>query len=98
MLRLKHLPIDTGKENIAFINKLCPEFQAEEGGGSSHRIEIHGGLHPLFVSIYVCEDSSLVGPDEIALTNQAFRQINLSEGSEVAIAPAASWAGHLLIR
>ena len=80
MLRLKHLPIDTGKENIAFINKHCPEFQAEESGGTSNRIEIHGGLQPLFVSFYVCEDDALVRPDEIALTDQAFLLINLPEG------------------
>ena len=85
MLRLKHLPIDTGKENIAFINKRCPEFQADEGGGSSNRIEIHGGLQPLFVSIYVCADDSLVKPDEIALTDQAFHLINMAEGSELVI-------------
>ncbi|MBO4520424.1 MAG: thymidine phosphorylase [Alphaproteobacteria bacterium] len=90
MLRLKHLPIDTGKENIAFISKRCAEFQAEENGGTSNRIEIHGGLQPLFVSIYVCEDDALVRPDEIALTDQAFRLINLPEGSEVAVSPATA--------
>lgn len=88
MLRLKHLPIDTGKENIVFIHKRCPEFQTDDVNLTAGRIEIHGGLQPLFASVYVCEDETIVKPDEIALTNQAFHLISMAEGSEVAISPA----------
>lgn len=88
MLRLKHLPIDTGKENIVFIHRQCPEFQTEDVGTTSNRIEIHGGLQPLFASVYVSEDETFVKPDEIALTNQAYYLINMPEGSEVAVSPA----------
>ncbi len=88
MLRLKHLPIDTGKENIVFVHKRCPEFQTDDVNLTAGRIEIHGGLQPLFASVYVCEDETIVKPDEIALTNQAFHLISMAEGSEVAISPA----------
>lgn len=88
MLRLKHLPIDTGKENIVFIHRRCPEFQTEDANMAANRIEIHGGLQPLFASVCVCDDETLVKPDEIALTNQAFHLISMAEGSEVAISPA----------
>lgn len=88
MLRLKHLPIDTGKENIVFIHKRCPEFQTDDVNLTAGRIEIHGGLQPLFASVYVCEDETIVKPDEIALTNQAFHLISMAEGSDVAISPA----------
>lgn len=88
MLRLKHLPIDTGKENIVFIHQQCPEFHIDDINMVSNRVEIHGGLQPLFASVYVCKDISLVKPDEIALTDQAFRLINMAEGSEVAISLA----------
>ncbi len=90
MLRLKHLPIDTGKENIAFIHKHCLDFSIEETNKASTRIEIHGGLQPLFASVYVSEDESFVKPDEIALTNQAYHLINLPVGSNLAISPAAA--------
>lgn len=88
MLRLKHLPIDTGKENIVFIHRRCPELQTEDASMTADRIEIHGGLQPLFASVYISDDESLVKPDEIALTDQAFRLISMAEGSEVAISPA----------
>ena len=88
MLRLKHLPVDTGKDNIVFIHRRCPEFQTEDVNMTSNRIEIHGGLQPLFASVYVCDDETLVKPDEIALTDQAYHLISMAEGSEVAISPA----------
>lgn len=88
MLLLKHLPIDTGKENIVFIHKRCPDYQTEDINMADNRIEIHGGLQPLFASVYVCADESLVKPDEIALTDQAFRLISMPEGAEVAVSPA----------
>lgn len=88
MLRLKHLPVDTGKESIVFIHRRCPEFQTEDVNMTSNRIEIHGGLQPLFASVYVCDDETLVKPDEIALTDQAYHLISMAEGSEVAISPA----------
>ena len=86
MLRLRHIAVDTGSENIAFIHKRCPELQPSEL--NSKRIEIHGGLQPLFASVYACGDDSVVKPDEIGLSDQAFRLINLPEGSELAVSPA----------
>lgn len=88
MLFVKHLSVDTGKENIVFLNRKCPEIQTEDAGMASDRIEIHGGMQPLFVSVYMCDDDTLVRPDEIGLTDQAFALLNLAEGAEVAISPA----------
>lgn len=88
MLRLKHIPIDTGKENIVFINRRCPEFQAEDVNMRNNRVEIHGGLQPVFATVYLSSDDSLVKPDEIALTNQVYHLINLPAGAEVAVSPA----------
>ena len=88
MLTLRYVPIDTGLENIVFIHKDCPEFNLDELS-ASHRVEIHGGLESLFATAYTVTDESIVAPDEIGLTEQAFRLINLPEGSAVALSPAS---------
>lgn len=87
MLRLRRVPIDTGKENIAFINRRCVEFNPDELNGSE-RVEIHGGLRPLFATVHVADDNAIVAPDEVGLCEQAFHLINLPEGSEIALSPA----------
>ncbi len=88
MLRLRRVPIDTGSENIAFIHRRCPEFQIDELNAMAHRVEIHGGLQPLFATAYACDDENIVAPDEIGLSLQAYHLINLPEGAEVAVSPA----------
>lgn len=88
MLRLRRVPIDTGRENIAFINRRCVEFQLDELNAGTNRVEIHGGLQPLFTSAFAVDDDSIVAVDEIGLCEQAFQIINLPEGSELAVSPA----------
>lgn len=87
MLRLRRVPIDTGRENIAFINRRCVDFNLDELNGAD-RVEIHGGLQPLFATVHAVDDNAIVNADEVGLCEQAFHLINLPEGSEIALSPA----------
>ena len=87
MLRLRRVPIDTGRENIAFINRRCVDFNLDELNGAD-RVEIHGGLQPLFATVHAVDDNAIVNTDEVGLCEQAFHLINLPEGSEIALSPA----------
>lgn len=88
MLTLRHVPIDTGRENVAFIHKNCTEFNLDELS-VSHRVEVHGGLESLFATAYAVTGDDIVAPNEVGLSEQAFRLINLPEGSAVALSPAS---------
>lgn len=88
MLRLRRVPIDTGRENVVFINRRNTEFRLDELNGTN-RVEIHGGLQPMFATAYPVSDNGIVAADEVGLSEQAFHLINLPEGSEVALSPAS---------
>ncbi|MCQ2965429.1 MAG: thymidine phosphorylase [Alphaproteobacteria bacterium] len=89
MLRLRKVPIDTGFQNIAFINRHCSEFQIGTINSLANRVEIHGGLQPLYANVYLVDDNNIVGPDELGLSLQPFYFINLPEGADVAISPSS---------
>ena len=56
----------------------------------TNRVEIHGGLQPIFATAYAVSDNAVVDVDEIGLCEQAFHLINLPEGSEIAVSPASA--------
>lgn len=94
MLILKHLPIKSFSENIAYIHKDCTIYKIDNIK-SMTRIEIHGGKDPVYAFVQIVDNSKFVRPDEIGLNTEAFRQINLPEGSKVTLTltpPASSLA------
>ncbi|MCQ2914842.1 MAG: thymidine phosphorylase [Alphaproteobacteria bacterium] len=89
MLKLKHLKIDTGKANAAYINRECADLQMTFVDNWAERVEIHGGIESLFADLYLVDDASIVAPNEIGLSTSTFKQLNLPEGSDLAISPAS---------
>lgn len=87
MLTLKRIPIDSYRENVAFVHRDCVDYQVNEFNATT-KVEIHGGLRPIWATVNLVEDESLVGPEDLGLSLQAYGQINLPEGAEVSIAPA----------
>lgn len=84
MLILKHLPISSFSENLAYVHKDCISYKIDEIS-SLTKIEIHGGMQPIYAFLQVVEDENIVNPNEIALNNEAFQQISLPEGANVTI-------------
>ena len=84
MLSLKHIPISSFNENLAYLHKDCTAYRVDEIK-SLTKIEIHGGVKTVYAFLQIVDDAKLVKPNEIALNNEAFNQINLPEGANISI-------------
>ena len=84
MLALKHIPIRSFNENIAYIHKDCSIYKVDNIK-SLTRIEIHGGKRPVFAFLQVVDGNKIVRPDELGLNTEAFIQTEISEGSKVTL-------------
>ncbi len=84
MLTLKNLPISSFNENLAYIHKDCVAYKVDDLSTLT-KIEIHGGVKTVYAFLQVVDDARLVKPTELALNNEAFKQINLPEGANISI-------------
>ncbi len=84
MLTLKHLPIASFNENIVYLNRNCAAYKTDDIN-SLVKIEVHGGIKTITAFLQIVDDEGLVAPDELALNDEAFRQINLPEGAKVSL-------------
>ncbi len=84
MLNLKHLPINSFNENIAYLHKDCTAYRVDDIKSLS-KIEIHGGVKPVYAFLQIVDDDKLVRPNELALNTEAFKLINLPEGANVTL-------------
>ncbi|MBW7852373.1 MAG: thymidine phosphorylase family protein [Rhodospirillales bacterium] len=87
MLKLRRIPIDTHRENVAFISRACTAYRAEEFRALA-KIEVQSGARRLLATLNLADNSALVKPDELGLSEQPFRLFGLPEGSEVSICHA----------
>lgn len=85
MLTLKHLPINSFNENIAYLHKDCAAYKLDDIKFLT-KIEIHGGAKPIYAFLQIVDDEKLVSPEELALNSEAFEQIGLPEGANINLA------------
>lgn len=88
MLTLKHLPITSFNENLAYLNRECIAYKVDDINQLT-KIEIHGGLKTVYAFLQIVDDSRLVKPNEIALNTEAFEMTSLPEGAKVSITLSA---------
>lgn len=84
MLKLKRVAIDTYRESIAYLSRACPLYRAEEFQALG-RIEVKSGSHCIPATLNIVDDPSLLAPDELGLSEEAFRLFGRAEGSHVSI-------------
>ncbi len=87
MLYLKHVPIHSFGETIAFVHKDCKIYKVDDIRALT-RVEIQGAQKPLYAFLNVVEDENLVAPDEIGLNDEAFSHLGLPEGAMVTLLQA----------
>jgi thymidine phosphorylase len=87
MLKIKHISINSLGENQAYINRNCAEYRIDEID-SLLRLEILGENKSVYAFLQKADDS-LVAPDEIGLNDEAFKALNLPQGSMVSVIPAS---------
>jgi len=84
-LKLRRVAIDTYHENVAYLHRNCEIYRAE-GFQALSKIEIQANGRRIIAVLNVVDDEVIVCPDELGLAEQAFNQLNLSEGHQVCIA------------
>ena len=87
MLSLKHIAVNSFNENIAYIHRDCSAYKVDDVQTLT-KVEIHGGVKPIYAFLQVVDDAKLVKPDELGLNTEAFRQINLPEGANISLSMA----------
>lgn len=93
-LKIRRVPIDTHSENVAFLRRDCPLYQAE-GLRALTRIDVQGGRRHLLATLNLVEVNgrgpscpALIEANELGLSTEAFERLGLPEGSEVTLEPA----------
>jgi len=84
MLRLRRIPLEYGKENIIFLSKRNKLFCAEQCS-SPMKVEVHGGSTPIYGMTAIVDSDTILKPDELGLSPNAFQRIGIPEGSEVSL-------------
>lgn len=90
MLNLKHIAVASFNENIAYIHRDCTAYKIDDIQTLT-KVEIHGGMKPVYAFLQVTDDPKLVKPTELGLNTEAFEMINLPEGANISLtlAPTA---------
>lgn len=87
MLKLRRIGLDIYRENVAILARCCLPYRAEEFE-ALNKVEIHHDGGHSFATLMISDDPQIVGPEELGLTQQAFDQLGLEEGSLVSISHA----------
>lgn len=88
-LKLRRVAIDTYRENVAYLHRDCGRYRSE-GFQALSKVEIlvSGGAGPVLAVLNVVDDTLVTAPDELGLSEQAFAQLGMPEGTSVCVAPA----------
>lgn len=88
-LLLRHVAIDTYKENVAYLHRDCKLYRSE-GFQALNKIEIRNqesGLS-IIALLNIVDDACITAPDELGLSEQAFAQFGARERIPVLVAHA----------
>ena len=88
-LKLRHVAIDTYKENVAYLHRECKLYHSE-GFQALNKIEIHtlDDDTSIIAVLNIVDDDGITTPDELGLCEQAFEQLGVKAGFPVRIAHA----------
>ena len=88
-LTLRKVAIDTYKENVAYLHRDCKLYRSE-GFQALNKIEIHTSDRKISIIavLNVVDDDAITKPDELGLSEQAFRQLGGKPGIAVTVAHA----------
>ena len=83
-LKIRRIAIDTYHENVAYLNREC-EIYRVEGFQALSKIKVCANGSRVLAVLNVVDDHSIVQPGEIGLSEQAFRHLNVAEGTLVTV-------------
>ena len=83
-LQIRRIAIDTYHENVAYLHRECAIYRAE-GFQALSKILVSTNGSKVLAVLNVVDDSSIVLPGELGLSEQAFAQLNVAEGCLVTV-------------
>jgi thymidine phosphorylase len=83
-LKLVRLGIDTYRENVAYLHRDCEVYRAE-GFQALSKVEVCADGRRILAVLNVVDDAEIVGLDELALSEEAFDLLGLTEGQGVSV-------------
>ena len=72
-LKVRRVSLDTGRENVVVISRHSSALRPDVFRGFS-RVELRRDSKVLLATLLITDDDALVGPDEIGLSEPAFRR------------------------
>src|SRR6478609_8893220 len=88
-LKVRRVNLDTGRENVVIISRHSSALRPEIFRGFS-RVELRRDSKEVLATLLITDDDALVGPDEIGLSEPAFRRFAEPVGCLVTVSPAVS--------
>ena len=82
MPRLRHVPIDTYREPVAFLPRRSTVYRPADFQALG-KVEVTGNGRRILASLNVVDHDDLLLPDEIGLSDAGFALLGLPEGTEV---------------
>lgn len=86
-LRVRRVAIDTYRENVAYLHRDCPLYRAE-GFQALSKVEVSANGNTIMATLNVVDDTCIVETVNLGLSEQAFEQLGMTDGSLVRIAHA----------
>ncbi|UZE50441.1 thymidine phosphorylase family protein [Rhodopseudomonas sp. P2A-2r] len=88
-LMIRRVNLDTGRENVVVISRRSKALRPEIFRGFS-RVELRCNSKVLLATLLITDDDGLVDPDDIGLSEPAFRRFAEPAGTLVMVTPAAA--------
>jgi len=86
-LALRAVAIDTYRENVAYLHRDCAVYRAE-GFQALSKVEVRTNGHHILATLNVVDDECIVGPDEIGLSEEAFKLLDVDNGVSAYVSQA----------
>jgi thymidine phosphorylase len=87
LLAARRIGIDTYRENVVYLRRDCPVVRAE-GFQALAKVQVQAGARSILAVLNVVDDARLLGECELGLSEEAFAQLGIAEGAQVAVAHA----------
>jgi thymidine phosphorylase len=87
-LKIRRVRLDTGRENVVVLSRQSKALRAEIFRGFS-RVELRQADKVMLATLLITDDDTLAAPDEVGLSEPAFRRFAQGVGTQVTIRPAA---------
>jgi thymidine phosphorylase len=86
-LRIRRVAIDTWRENVAYLHRDCAAVRAA-GFQALSKVMVRANGMTISAVLNVVDDARIVQPDELGLSEDAYKRLNVEAGHAAQVAPA----------